>query len=409
MGGFCNGNPHHGKISPWDCMGGQLSHELHVMNGSEQAARYHRQVILPQVGTTGQERLRHAKVLIVGLGGLGSPVGLYLAAAGVGTLGLADMDNVDLSNLHRQILHHTGAIGEKKTTSASRALETLNGDCRLVLHEEGIQPRNATGIFAQYDLIVDGSDNFPTRYLVNDAACLTGKPVVYGSIFQFEGQVSVFDPGAGGPCYRCLFPAIPEPGSVPNCAEAGVLGALCGIIGSWQASEALKLILGIGDPLLGKIKVIDTLTGRERLVALKKDPACPLCGDHPTITGIDAAAYQGACETAHPAAGLDPEISVGDAAAALSACPAPLLLDVREDIERAICALPNSLHIPIGQLPQQWKSLPSDQRILVYCHHGMRSLHSVNFLRDRGLLLAQSIAGGIDAWSCHIDPSLARY
>ena len=380
------------------------------MNEANRAARYHRQMILPEVGEAGQDRLRRAKVLVIGLGGLGSPVSLYLAAAGVGTLGLADHDTVDLSNLHPQILHPTGAIGQMKTASAQEALETLNPECRLVLHEGGITPHNALGIFQQYDLIVDGSDNFPTRYLVNDAAFLAGKPVVYGSIFQFEGQVSVFHPATGGPCYRCLFPEIPAPGTVPNCAEAGVLGALCGIIGSWQASEALKWILGIGEPLIGTIKVIDTLSGRDHLVTLKKDPSCPLCGPQPLITSIDPGAYEAVCQPpTPPTEGLGAEISVAEAAAALTACPPPLLLDVREDIERQLCSLPNSLHIPIGQLPTQWKSLPRDQRILVYCHHGMRSLHSVHFLRDHGLPLTQSIAGGIDAWSREIDSSIPRY
>lgn len=379
------------------------------MNVSSRAARYHRQMILPQVGEAGQDRLRQAKVLVIGLGGLGSPVSLYLAAAGVGTLGLADLDCVDLSNLHRQVLHHTGSVGTAKTLSAEEALQTLNPECRFIRHDEGISPENALAIFPGYDLIVDGSDNFPTRYLVNDAAFLAGKPVVYGSIFQFEGQVSLFHPTVSGPCYRCLFPEMPEPGTVPNCAEAGVLGALCGIVGSWQASEALKWILGIGDPLIGTIKVIDTLSGRDRLVRLKKDSACPLCGSEPRITSVDPAAYENACQPTPLEEGLATEISVADAAAALADSTPPLLLDVREDIERQLCSLPNSLHIPIGQLPNQWKSLPRDQRLLVYCHHGMRSLHSVHFLRDHGVPRAQSIAGGIDAWSRLIDPSIPRY
>lgn len=380
------------------------------MDHSNEATRYHRQTILPQVGESGQARLRNSRVLLIGLGGLGSPASLYLAAAGVGTLGLADPDSVDLSNLHRQVLHHTGAIGEKKTESAREALATLNPHCQFITHEDGITPQNALGIFQQYDLIVDGSDNFPTRYLVNDAAFLAGKPLIYGSIFQFEGQVSVFHPASGTPCYRCLFPDLPEPGTVPNCAEAGVLGALCGIIGSWQAVEALKWILQIGEPLTGKIKVIDTLNGRERLVALKKNPHCPLCSEHATITSIDARAYQQVCTPEEVTeSSLPAEISVEATAAALQETEKPILLDVREDIERRICYIPNSLHIPMGQIPLQWNSLPRDQRILVYCHHGMRSLQTVHYLRDHGLLQTQSVQGGIDAWSRNIDPTIARY
>lgn len=380
------------------------------MDPNQPTSRYHRQIILPQVGPAGQSRLQEARVLIVGLGGLGSPASLYLAAAGVGTIGLADMDQVDLSNLHRQVIHHTGSIGERKTISAAERLSTLNPDCSFIHHDQGITPNNALEIFGQYDLIVDGSDNFPTRYLVNDAAFLCGKPVVYGSIFQFEGQVSLFHPSSGGPCYRCLFPELPEPGTVPNCAEAGVLGALCGIIGSWQATETLKWILQTGEPLIGKIKVIDALSSRDRLVSLKKDAACPLCGDNPRIKTIDGDNYRQVCEThSAEAESLPVEISVADASEALSQQPPPILLDVREDIERRLCSIPNSLHIPMGQIPLDWNTLPRDQTIMVYCHHGMRSLQTVHFLRDRGLLNCQSIAGGIDAWSRTIDPTIPRY
>lgn len=373
--------------------------------------RYHRQIILPGVGRAGQEQLAQARVLVIGMGGLGSPIALYLAAAGVGTLGIADMDAVERSNLHRQILHTDADVGRSKLDSARQSLRAIQPNINLIEFPDGIQPDNALERLRQFDVIVDGCDNFPTRYLNNDAASLAGKPLVYGSIFQFEGQVTVFDPRRGGPCYRCLFPELPAPGSVPNCAEAGVFGALCGIVGSWQAAEALKLILGIGSPLIGKLKVLDILSGRDRLVAIKRDPACPLCGTAPRITGIAAKNYQMRCDLATDAKPeiMDMEITAEAAAAALNEDNPPLLLDVREPDEQAFCSIGEGLFIPTGQIVQDWHQVPRDRPVIVYCHHGMRSMRVVQFLQQRGFDNVTSLRGGIDAWSRLIDPSVPRY
>ena len=370
--------------------------------------RFDRQVILPGIGPEGQARLQKARVLIAGLGGLGSPASLYLAAAGVGTIGLADHDSVDPSNLHRQILHSASDVGRSKVESAREKLLQHNPKLKVEEIPEGINPGNALSVMEAYDLVVDGTDNFPTRYLINDAACMAGKPVVYGSIFQFEGQVSVFHPTQGGPCYRCLFPEIPNPEAVPNCAEAGVFGALCGIVGSWQASEAIKLIARVGESLQGKLKVLDTLSGRDRLVSLSKDPGCPLCGTKPRITEIREEQYAFSCvpdEDSAPAL----EVDLQKAAALLASKSPPLLLDVREPHERRICVLDNDLHIPCGELQARWQYIPAHQPIVVYCHHGVRSLYAVRFLREMGCSQAVSMQGGIDAWSREIDPEVPRY
>lgn len=382
------------------------------MSGNEAInPRYSRQIILPGVGPAGQSKLREARILVVGMGGLGSPASLYLAAAGVGTLGLADNDTVESSNLHRQILHDDRSTGREKVQSARERLLLLNPEVRIELIHEGITTENAVEVFSRYDLIVDGTDNFPTRYLINDAAFLSGKPVVYGSIFQFEGQVSVFHPSAGGPCYRCLFPELPEPGTVPNCAEAGVFGALCGIVGSWQASEAIKWVLGIGEPLMGRMKVLDTLSGRDQIVSLKKDPDCPLCGSSPEISGIEPDRYTAVCltETDETDGALPMEIDVQATAALLKAANPPELLDVREAYERQICRISESRHIPTGDIQFKWESLPRDKHLLVYCHHGMRSLFVTRFLQEKGFNKVQSVQGGIDAWSREVDSSVPRY
>jgi adenylyltransferase/sulfurtransferase len=376
--------------------------------------RYHRQVILPGVGLEGQRRLQRARVLVIGMGGLGSPASLYLAAAGVGTVGLADPDRVELSNLHRQILHDTAGAGSAKIDSARERLHGLNPEVELELHPDGVTPGNALSLFSRYDLIVDGSDNFPTRYLVNDAACLAGIPVVYGSIFQYEGQVSVFDPAHGTPCYRCLFPEPPEPGTVPNCAEAGVFGALCGIVGSWQASEAIKWIIGIGEPLAGRIKVLDTLSGRDRIVALKQDPSCPLCGAAASIRSIRPDAYRASCPAGAaaeaPHGALPLEIDPASAARLRAAAASPLFVDVREDYERQMCRIgPDELHLPTGEVQFKWRDLPRDRHLIIYCHHGMRSLFVARFLQEKGLSRVQSLHGGIEAWSRTIDPAVPRY
>lgn len=372
-------------------------------------ARYHRQIILPEVGTDGQAKLHQARVLVIGMGGLGSPASLYLAAAGVGTLGIADNDTVETSNLHRQVIHDDRSVGRAKVDSARERLLMLNPHLRVEVIGDGITPENAVAILSNYDLVVDGTDNFPTRYLINDAAFLARKPVVYGSIFQFEGQVSVFDPNHGSPCYRCLFPLPPEPGTVPNCAEAGVFGALCGIVGSWQASEAIKWILGIGEPLAGQMKVLDTLSGRDRLIALKKDPDCPLCGKSPSIRSIEPNAYEIQCALPEEAGVLPMEIDVEHAAELLESDTPPELLDVREDHERRICRINEGLHIPTGDIQFQWKALPRNRHILIYCHHGMRSLFVARFLQEKGFTKVQSIHGGIEAWSQKIDSTIPRY
>lgn len=384
-------------------------------------SRYHRQVILGDIGPEGQRSLKCARVLVIGLGGLGSPASLYLAAAGVGTLGLADFDTVELHNLHRQVAHRTATIGQPKVESAAAQLCDLNPHGHYRLHPEGVQPENAVALFSEYDLIVDGSDNFGTRYLVTDAAFLAGKPVVYGSIFQFEGQVSFFHPQAGGPCYRCLFPKPPTPGTVPNCEEAGVLGALCGIVGSLQAIEAIKFLTGAGENLIGRLLVVEARNMEFRTIRLKKDPDCPLCSTRPEITAIDAERYAFSCEPTEPAPtmidarlpdleNLPFEIGVEQAKALLDHPDFPVtLLDVREDFEVEICSLPNSLHLPMRQVPESWEDLPRDRPLLVYCHHGGRSGRITRFLRDRGLQRAMNLAGGIDQWARRIDPSMRRY
>lgn len=375
--------------------------------------RYSRQIILPGIGPEGQKKLAEARVLIVGMGGLGSPISLYLAAAGVGHLGLADHDRVEPSNLHRQVLHGEADVGRPKVESARDRLLDLNPGIALHLHEGGIQPAHAREVIRGYDLVIDGTDNFPTRYLLNDAAWLEETPLIYGSIFQFEGQVTVFDRRAGTPCYRCLFPHPPEPGAVPNCAEAGVLGALCGIVGSWQASEALKVLLGLGEGLKGQMKVVDTLSGRDQLVGLKSDPRCPLCGEAPSIRGIESDAYGQTCAPEDPSsqddAALPLEISLHEAAEALAHSNPPVLLDVREAYERELCSLGSGLHIPTGEIQFKWDALPKGEHLIIYCHHGMRSLFVARFLHEKGFTRVQSLHGGIDAWSREIDASIPRY
>ncbi len=379
-------------------------------------ARYSRHILLPGVGVEGQRRLAAARVLVVGAGGLGSPAALYLAAAGVGTIGLADFDKVELHNLQRQILHDTASVGRPKTVSAAARLGALNPHSRVVTHGEGVTAANALGLFSAYDLVVDGTDNFPTRYLNNDAAVLARRPLVYGSIFQFEGQVSVLAPDRGAPCYRCLFPEPPAPGSVPNCGEAGVLGALCGTIGSLQALEALKLLLGIGEPLLGRLVVFDALGHRSRTVGLRRDPACPVCGTAPRITRLVPEDYAFGCGHAAPASDplspFDgdtlPEVDVGTARAELAGGGA-LLLDVREPHEHALCRIAGSRLLPMRSVPDALATLPRDRRLFVLCHHGSRSARVTGFLRANGFARATNVRGGIDAWAAELDPSLPRY
>ncbi|MFP4281018.1 MAG: molybdopterin-synthase adenylyltransferase MoeB [Opitutales bacterium] len=382
----------------------------------DELARYSRQIILPQIGLEGQERLHEARVLLIGMGGLGSPAALYLAAAGVGTLGLADFDTVAAHNLQRQVLHDDARVGSPKTESARARLLALNPRLQLEIEPRGVQTDNAVSLFSRYDVIVDGTDNFPTRYLNNDAAFLAQRPLVYGSVFQFEGQVSVFHPAGGGPCYRCLFPTMPEAGTVPNCEEAGVFGALCGVIGSWQAMEAIKLLTGAGTSLRGRLQILDALHGETRAIRLKPDPECPLCGAAPTIRGIEASNYEWQCAPEAAASenmsifgrskGVK-EISVQEAAAAMQR--GALLLDVREDYEHAIAQVPGSRLLPMGRVPEAVDVLPKDQPILCLCHHGVRSLRVAKYLQSAGFAEVANVSGGIDQWAVHVDPSLQRY
>jgi adenylyltransferase/sulfurtransferase len=369
---------------------------------------YSRHLILPEVGTLGQRRLKAARVLTVGAGGLGSPLGLYLAAAGVGTLGIVDFDVVDESNLHRQVLFGRSAVGRPKIQAAVERLRDVNPHIDVVPHETRLDSSNAMELFRDYDVIVDGTDNFPTRYLVNDACVLLGKPNVYGSIFRFEGQVSVFW-GARGPCYRCLFPEPPPPGLVPSCAEGGVLGVLPGIIGSLQANEVIKLIVGAGEPLTGRLVLFDALRLKFRELKLRKNPDCPICSDHPTQTALID--YEQFC-------GIDPhadavekafEMSVPELKAWLDEGRRLTLLDVRNPQEWEIARLPGALLIPLPELQDRMGELDPADTIVVHCHHGPRSARATNFLRQMGFSRAINLAGGIDAWSVQVDGSVPRY
>lgn len=382
-----------------------------MMNGFEkdELARYGRQIILPAFGVEAQEKLKAARVLLVGLGGLGSPVSLYLCAAGVGTLGLVDRDAVELHNLHRQVLFSEEDVGRSKLEAGAERLRGLNSHLRLELHGEGIHPDNARELVRTYDIVVDGSDNFPTRYLVNDACVLEGRPLVSGSIFQNEGQVAVFYPAGGGPCYRCLFPSPPAPGSIPNCAEAGVLGCLPGVIGSLQSNEVVKWITGLGDPLLGRLLHLDLAAGRTRTVRVKPDPGCPVCGKAPEIESIEPARYlEDVCQVASTEGDgeeMDPETLFRR----MQSGEEVVLLDVRESFEREMARIEPSLFIPMGSIPDKWQSLPREKELFVYCHHGMRSLSVTRFLRNKGLNKVKNLSGGIHAWSLTVDPKVPRY
>ncbi len=377
-------------------------------------ARYSRHILLGEVGVAGQTKLAAARVLVVGAGGLGSPAALYLAAAGVGTLGIADFDCVADHNLQRQLLHDDDSVGEPKVASASRRLRATNPFIRVVPHADGVNAANAVALFGGYDLIVDGTDNFASRYLNNDAAFFARKPLVYGSVFKFEGQVSVFDPAQGGPCYRCLFPEPPAPGSVPGCGEAGVLGALCGVIGSLQALEVIKLITGAGEPLRGRLLTYDALTQRFQTLALPRDPRCPLCGASPTIPDVRAENYAAACEPL-PSPSMDAteyplEISVTETKRLLDAATrTALLIDVREPYETEICHVTGAELIPMRQIPEKMHDLPRHEHLLIMCHTGVRSMRVTEFLRAQGFNAVSNVGGGIAAWTDQIDPTLQRY
>lgn len=373
----------------------------------EELQRYHRHLILPEVGREGQEKLKQAKVLCIGAGGLGSPLALYLAAAGVGRLGLVDFDVVDASNLQRQILYSTENVGASKLASAKKRLQGLNPHVEVVLHEERLSSANALELFRQYDVVADGTDNFPTRYLVNDACVLSGKPNAYGSIFRFDGQASVFGLPKG-PCYRCIYPEPPPPGLVPSCAEGGVLGVLPGIIGTVQAIETIKLILGVGKSLAGRLLLFNAMNMEWRALKIKRDPDCPLCGDKPTIkTLID---YEDFCGLKKPAAqkGVMPEITVEELKAKLEAKEKFILLDVREPHEHELANIPGAKLMPLGSVAQRMGELNRGLPIIVHCKMGGRSAKAVEFLREQGYD-AVNVAGGINAWSERIDPSVPQY
>ena len=375
--------------------------------GEEERRRYSRHIMLPEIGVAGQERLKAARVLCLGAGGLGSPAALYLAAAGVGTIGLVDDDRVALSNLHRQLLHGTNDVGRPKTESARDCLGDVNPHVEVRLHACRFESGNAEEILRDYDLIVDGTDNFATRYLSNDVAVFAGKPNVYGSIFRFDGQTTVFAPHLGGPCYRCLFPEPPPPGEVPSCAEAGVLGVLPGIVGTVQATEALKLILGIGEPLIGRMVHYDALKMKFREFNLRRDPDCPVCGARPTITApVD---YDSFCRGAPDVTMAIPQIQVRELEQRIASGQSFILLDVREPFEFEMARIEGANLIPLGQLPARLDELDRAQEIFVFCHSGVRSGQAAEFLRAAGFAKVANVAGGIDAWSEEIDPNVPRY
>ncbi|TMA67503.1 MAG: molybdopterin-synthase adenylyltransferase MoeB [Deltaproteobacteria bacterium] len=372
----------------------------------EEILRYSRHLILPDVGVAGQRKLKSARVLLVGAGGLGSPAALYLAAAGVGTIGIVDFDVVDQTNLQRQILHGTSRVGVSKLQSAEERLRDINPNVRVETFETRLTSENALDIIRDFDAVADGTDNFPTRYLVNDACVLLGKPNVYGSIFRFEGQASVFY-AKEGPCYRCLYAEPPPPGLVPSCAEGGVLGVLPGIIGSIQALETIKLILGAGDSLIGRLLLFDALKLSFRELKLEKDPDCPVCGPRPTVTAlIDYEAFCGV--------GAEPsydglEVTAAELAAEWKGHPDLLVLDVREPHEYEIARIEGAKLIPLSQLPDRLGDLDGHREIVTHCHHGARSLKALEILKAAGFSKVRSLRGGIDAWSVNVDSNVPRY
>src|SRR6266702_813812 len=372
---------------------------------AEELKRYSRHLMMPEVTPDGQRCLKAARVLCIGAGGLGSPAALYLAAAGVGTIGIVDFDDVDLSNLQRQILHGTSDIGRGKLESAQDRLRDANPEIEIELHKCRFSSSNATELVAQYDLIVDGSDNFPTRYLSNDVCVFARKPNVYGSVFRFEGQTTVFAPHLGGPCYRCLFPEPPPADAVPNCAQAGVLGVLPGIIGMLQAIETIKLIVGIGEPLIGRLLHFDALKVKFRELNLRRDPECPVCGENRTIFApIDYDQFCGA-----PADEIVPAISVHELKRKMDAREAFELIDVREPFEYEIARIDGAKLIPLAEIAERTEELQREQPIVVHCHSGTRSAQAVRLLQQRGFSNVYNLEGGIDAWSDQIDPSVPKY
>jgi adenylyltransferase/sulfurtransferase len=375
---------------------------------NDEILRYSRHLIMPEVGMTGQLKIKAAKVLCVGTGGLGSPLTMYLAAAGVGTLGIVDFDVVDYTNLQRQIVHSTADVGRKKLDSAADKLKAINPFVKIVKHDTLLNSSNALEIFKDYDIIADGTDNFPTRYLVNDACVLTGKPNVYASIFRFEGQASIFAM-PDGPCYRCLYPEPPPPGLVPSCAEGGVLGILPGLLGVIQATETIKLILGSGDPLVGRLLLVDALAMKFRELKLRKNADCPACGQHPTIKELidynEFCGIRGEEVTVEPTSG---DISVEELKKRLDRGDDLFILDVREPHEYQICNLQGHL-IPLGDLPKRVSELDSSKEIVAHCRSGVRSAKAVDFLKQAGFTKIHNLTGGILAWADRVDPKMPKY
>jgi molybdopterin/thiamine biosynthesis adenylyltransferase/rhodanese-related sulfurtransferase/molybdopterin converting factor small subunit len=386
---------------------------------NDEVQRYSRHLIMPEVGVEGQLKLKAGSVLCIGAGGLGSPAALYLAAAGVGRIGIVDFDVVDYSNLQRQVIHSTRDVGRSKLASAKDRLLGLNPHITVDTYETALSSKNALDLFKPYDVILDGTDNFPTRYLVNDACVILDKPNAYGSIFRFEGQASVFAT-KNGPCYRCLYPEPPPPGLVPSCAEGGVLGVLPGVIGTIQATEAVKLIMGIGEPLIGRFLVYDALRMKFRELKLKKDPDCPVCGTHPTITElIDYEQFCGIAPASEPATTANEgsmtnlrnelETDVVELKRKMDAKEDFFLLDVREPNEYQIGRIPGSTLIPLGEVPRRYQEIPRDKEIIVHCKMGGRSAKAAEFLRQQGFKNVKNLKGGILDWSDKIDPSVPKY
>lgn len=382
-----------------------------VALSSEELGRYSRHLRLPEVSADGQRRIKVARVLCIGAGGLGSPATLYLAAAGVGTIGLADFDRVDLSNLQRQVLYGTKDVGREKLDAASERIRDINPHVEVICHGGRFTSENAQEVVASYDLVIDGSDNFPTRYLSNDVCVFARKPNIYGSVFRFEGQASLFAPHLGGPCYRCLFPEPPPPGAAPSCAEAGVLGILPGIIGLIQATEALKLIIGEGEPLIGRLLHFDASKMRFREFNLRRDPECPVCGEHPTI--LHPIDYNQFCKTetgdAMELDGEIPTLTVHELKQKMDAGEPFTLIDVREQWEYDHARIPGSRLVPLGELEARTEELPREGLLILQCHSGGRSAQGTQLLQHAGFANVYNLEGGIDAWSRDIDPTVPRY
>ena len=382
---------------------GSVGEEEFTQLSQDELLRYSRQINLAQVGEEGQRRLKNARVLCIGAGGLGSPAALYLAAAGIGTVGIIDQDTVDLSNLHRQILHGTSDVGREKTDSARARLLAINPTLAIDTYTSRLSASNASELISDYDIVVDGSDNLPTRYLSSDVCVWEKKPNIYGSVHQFEGQASLFAPHLGGPCYRCLFPEPPPPEAIPSCAEAGVLGVVPGLIGLIQALEAIKLIINTGDNLLGRLLHVDALTMRFREFKIRRDPNCPVCGDSPTITKpID---YEQFCSRGNAV----PGISARRLHEMISGGKKVVLVDVREAFEFEIARIPNSQLIPLGTIPERLAEIPRTETTVVMCKSGVRSARVIEFLRGQGFENLLNLEGGLDAWREDVDPTMRKY